>query len=59
VSNLSDPDITRKDLISLREIAKAFHGGLLSEAEALAAQKRICPNLGDCFTNIATAAAVI
>jgi dihydroxyacid dehydratase/phosphogluconate dehydratase len=59
VNNLSDPDIPLKDLISLREIAKALQEGMLSETEVLAAQKRICPNLAGCFTNMATAPAVI
>ena len=56
---LVDPVVPTKDLISLREIARCFHGGMLTEGEAATAISRLSPEFVGAFTDTATAAAVI
>jgi hypothetical protein len=56
---LVDPAISIKELISLREIARCLHAGMLTENEAATAVVRISPKFAGVFTDMATAAAVI
>jgi len=59
VSLLLDHSIPKADLIGVREIARAYHGGMLTLAEARVALERRYPHLAGCFGDVATAAAVI
>jgi hypothetical protein len=59
VTALVDPVVPTKDLISLREIARCFHGGMLTEGEAATAISRLSPEFVGAFTDTATAAAVV
>jgi len=56
---LSDPNISTRDLIALRELARAAHSGMLTVAEAANGISRINPAFTKAFSDIATAAAVI